>query len=749
MQKYGFSVRELTSLTKWALNTGIVDEVQLSRKGGDRCSTSSSKDSRRFSRTKLDFALVARSILRPGTKGRITDMCEGGFQVVGMPATAGKSVEIELLMDWRSNEPQLFLEAGCRWTELGGKFPGVKAGFEVIDVRRGDFSQLLEDISPLSLSNFAASDLNVSCEAGISRIDTDYLRNLRSKGETTGWEEKISRVRFLKILDILSVPCLLIDGKGLIIHVSTYSSTISPDIFRVIGKPFASIFLDRDLPARVRKVSGSLSSLQATLRIQEKLVPCRIESRTLGAPTGAHLLVFLKPWASSPMDSLPQIGDVRTLCDIKPTSCSPYATPVYVDGPFTSRISETLNGDRLETILESEFCSTPETWAPEIDPEIAGNGERFSQFTCPSILLYGTDRSGDTEDPTALTDEGRAVSCLGGCGSSLSSDELEAPSGAETRGQPQSQIMREVLEQCRVVAKTDTLVLLHGESGSGKDYLAQFIHGHSSRSIGPFRSVNCAAIPEQLAETEFFGHEEGAFTGAHIPKDGVLESAPGGTLLLNEIGELPLVLQAKLLTFLDTGRFFRVGGQSEVSMDSRILAATNKDLKQDVRAGSFRADLFYRLNVVPIRVPPLRERIEDLPLLIEDLTADLVRRLRLNTVPTIDPKTMSSLRAYHWPGNVRELKNRLERSLGLSKGKTISLALMFNHNGHEQWEFNFRFPVGGDFNQFKGEVLRRLVAEALVRADGKRQKAAKLLGITRYALKRHMTNLGLLGNEND
>ena len=297
---------------------------------------------------------------------------------MGLPATAGKSAELELVMDWRSNEAPVFVEAGCRWTEPGGRLPGLKAGFEVVEVRHGDFSRLLEDVSPLSLSDIAPSDLNVFAGTGEVSIDADCSRDRPSERETAGWEEKISRVRFLKILDILSAPCLLIDGRGCIIHANGYSANISPDIFRFIGKPFASIFPDRDLPARVKEVSGTQSFLQATLRIQEKLVPCRIESRTLEGPAGAHLLVFLKPWASRPSDSEPQIGDAPTFHEMKPASDSPGAALAHLDGPFAAGISEPLNGDRGETLSDAESCSPSETWTAEIDPGIAGTGESLS-----------------------------------------------------------------------------------------------------------------------------------------------------------------------------------------------------------------------------------------------------------------------------------------------------------------------------------------------------------------------------------
>ena len=186
-----------------------------------------------------------------------------------------------------------------------------------------------------------------------------------------------------------------------------------------------------------------------------------------------------------------------------------------------------------------------------------------------------------------------------------------------------SKAMRNTVNQVRIAAKSYSTILLTGESGSGKDYLAQYIHNHSDRAGGPFFSVNCAAIAQQLAESELFGHEKGSFTGAVARKRGILELAEGGTLLLNEIGELPLPLQAKLLTFMDTKKFPRVGGEKEISVNARLIAATNRDLKKEVDAGRFREDLFYRINVMSISVPPLRERMEDIPILVTEILAKL------------------------------------------------------------------------------------------------------------------------------
>ena len=232
-----------------------------------------------------------------------------------------------------------------------------------------------------------------------------------------------------------------------------------------------------------------------------------------------------------------------------------------------------------------------------------------------------------------------------------------------------SKAMRSTLKSAILAGKSATTILLTGESGSGKDYLARYIHDHSDRASGPYFSVNCAAISEGLAESELFGYERGSFTGAVGRKRGLLELAEGGTLLLNEIGELSLPLQSKLLTFLDARKFTRVGGEKEITVNARLIAATNRDLEKEVEEGRFRKDLFYRLNVFSIAAPPLRERREDIPILVQEILAKLRIEMNIDGAPTIDASLMRTFKNYDWPGNVRELHNVLERALIHSQGK--------------------------------------------------------------------------------
>lgn len=312
---------------------------------------------------------------------------------------------------------------------------------------------------------------------------------------------------------------------------------------------------------------------------------------------------------------------------------------------------------------------------------------------------------------------------------------------------PISASMRRTLEQALLVAVTDSTVLLMGESGSGKDYLARFIHNHSRRATGPFFMINCAAVASELAESELFGHESGAFTGANRRKRGLVELAEGGTLLLNEIGELSPLLQAKLLTFLDSKTFTRVGGEKSTDVSVRIIAATNRNLPEEVARKAFRSDLLYRLSVYAIVVPPLRERTEDIPLLAKQIMAELTSEMQLEHVPHIDSFMERQLSRYSWPGNVRELRNVLERSLILAnRGRmTINLGGMEQAAGEtvlNDWKWTVSFPPEKPFTEMATDMKRSLIQEALDQCNGNRTQAACLLKVTRDTLKRQMKTLG-------
>lgn len=252
-------------------------------------------------------------------------------------------------------------------------------------------------------------------------------------------------------------------------------------------------------------------------------------------------------------------------------------------------------------------------------------GERVIAFNCIKVPM----RKQDGES-------------LGLCGIARDITESKGDQKATVINESLSDSMRTTRERALLAANSDSIILLLGESGSGKDHMARYIHESSPRASGPFFTINCAAVPLDLAESELFGHESGAFSGAQGRKRGLLELAEGGTLLLNEIGELPLPLQAKLLTFLDTQSFTRVGGEKHITVNARLLAATNKDLREEVERGRFRRDLYYRINVISIVVPPLRERLEDLPGLVEELVADLARKLGRYDPPELDEECLGA-----------------------------------------------------------------------------------------------------------
>jgi len=307
-----------------------------------------------------------------------------------------------------------------------------------------------------------------------------------------------------------------------------------------------------------------------------------------------------------------------------------------------------------------------------------------------------------------------------------------------------SPAMRETLNQAQLAAATDSIVLLQGESGTGKDYLARFIHDRSRRSSGPFFAINCAAVSAELAESELFGHEPGAFTGARGRKRGLLELAEGGTLLLNEIGELSKTMQAKLLTFLDTRTFTRVGGENQITVSARLIAATNKELHREVTEHRFRSDLFFRLNVFAIRIPPLRQRKEDITVLAQEILTQLTAEMGFPDSSKLDSDTLGKLSSYDWPGNVRELRNVLERSLMLSGRGTLTLAAPGVSEQKGSWAYTVNFPPEGtNIHDVTKDMKRSLVMEALRRADGSKQGAARLLGISRHAFAHQMRSVGL------
>jgi PAS domain S-box-containing protein len=335
---------------------------------------------------------------------------------------------------------------------------------------------------------------------------------------------------------------------------------------------------------------------------------------------------------------------------------------------------------------------------------------------------------------------------VGVCGISRNITERRKTLLPKRSGDPEysSSTMRNTLDQAQMAAHTETITLLTGESGTGKDYLARYIHENSKRSSGPFYSINCAALPPELAESELFGHEAGAFTGASGAKRGLLELAEGGTLLLNEIGELSLSLQAKLLTFIDTRAFTRVGGEKSIKVNARLIAATNRDLEKEVAEGRFRTDLFFRLNVLRIRVPSLRERREDIPTMVQEILTQIGAELQLPSIPKIDSDNMKRLKRYRWPGNVRELRNVLERALIISDSGELNFDFVTeNQDESTHWSWKTAFPPDVSLPELVKNLKRSILVEALERTEDRKNEAARLLGISRHILRRQIEAAGL------
>ncbi|MDA1342384.1 MAG: sigma-54 dependent transcriptional regulator [Proteobacteria bacterium] len=306
----------------------------------------------------------------------------------------------------------------------------------------------------------------------------------------------------------------------------------------------------------------------------------------------------------------------------------------------------------------------------------------------------------------------------------------------------QSPALDALIRSARIAAATDVTILLNGETGTGKEILAKAIQQSSSRANKPFITLNCAALPESLIESELFGHKKGSFTGATGNTQGLLQAADGGTLFLDEINSLPVSIQAKLLRFIESGECLAVGGTATYTVDVRIIAASNTDLSQQITDGTFRRDLYFRLNVVPLNLPPLGERPDDLELLIKHFMKRFESEHGM-VAPQFSSRTLNALKAYSWPGNIRELRNLCERLCILLAGKIIepeNLPLEFNmvSPNFNQSHFNLP-PTGLDMDNLEASLIQ----QALDMAKGNRSKSARLLGLTRDTLLYRMQKHGL------
>lgn len=311
----------------------------------------------------------------------------------------------------------------------------------------------------------------------------------------------------------------------------------------------------------------------------------------------------------------------------------------------------------------------------------------------------------------------------------------------------QNSLMQDLIAKIKLVAKTKATVLITGENGTGKEVLSQLFHYYSARRNKPMVTINCGAIPSELVESELFGHEKGAFTGAHARKEGCFELADKGTLFLDEIGEMPVDIQVKLLRAVELGSFRRVGGKEEIQVDVSLISATNKVLIDQVKSGCFREDLFYRINVIELYVPPLRHRKEDIPLLVDFYMNHFTDLYNLEKVE-FDDECMSLFMAYDWPGNVRELKNVVERSVVLSQGDEVDKTMI--PSSISKSEQKYPAYSGADFKNMiqipiglsLEEVERRVIEQTLNSVDNNKTEAAKILGFARKTLHNKLDKYG-------
>jgi transcriptional regulator with PAS, ATPase and Fis domain len=304
----------------------------------------------------------------------------------------------------------------------------------------------------------------------------------------------------------------------------------------------------------------------------------------------------------------------------------------------------------------------------------------------------------------------------------------------------ESTAMRGLLSLIMKVAPTDSTVLIQGESGTGKELVATSIYEHSLRKEKPFVKLNCAAIPEELLESELFGHEKGAFTGATAFKPGKFDIAHGGTLFLDEIGDMPLSLQAKILRVIQEKEFYRVGGSQTINVDVRFIASTNKNLEKMAQEGTFREDLFYRLNVFTLRLPPLRERKEDIPVLVDSFLKLLPKEVNISSL------ALQMLMSYSWPGNIRELKNVIESAGVIAEGGYIEPAqLPAKVTGlFSQWaDTDFKLASNISLDEKLAEIERSLIIEALTKTGGVQSRATELLGINQRSLWHRIKKLNI------
>jgi len=425
-------------------------------------------------------------------------------------------------------------------------------------------------------------------------------------------------------------------------------------------------------------------------------------------PVGVELPRSLYPWAYEKLAekhevmSVSRLDDLPAEADVDRQTCIERSIGSYVNIPI-------LIGASVNHIIHVNSAKSERVWPEELFPRLQLLGEIFVNALQMKELKQRLERENIylREEVRLLVDHTDIVG--------------------------QSVGIRKVLSQAEQVAKTDSTVLLVGETGTGKELLARAIHSMSLRKDRPLVTVNCASLPPTLIESELFGRERGAYTGAMTKMIGRFEIADGSTLFLDEIGELPLELQSKLLRVLEDGTFERLGSTRPVRVNVRIIAATNRDIARDVKEGRFRKDLYYRLNVFPIEVPPLRERPEDIPLLVRAFVREFQKRMgkEIESIPT---KTMQALQSYAWPGNVRELRNVIEHAMILSKGKSLVV--------HVPKRASLVAGVTGNLEDMERTHIMAVLEKTGWRIAGQ-GGAAEVLGLKRTTLQAKMKKLGI------
>jgi transcriptional regulator with GAF, ATPase, and Fis domain len=400
--------------------------------------------------------------------------------------------------------------------------------------------------------------------------------------------------------------------------------------------------------------------------------------------------------------SISRLDDLPAEADVDRQTCIEWSIRSYVNIPI-------LIGESVNHVIHVNSAKSERVWPEELFPRLQLLGEIFVNALEIKELKQRLER-----ENIYLREEVRLL---------VEHTEIVG----------QSVAMKKVLSQAEQVARTDSTVLLVGETGTGKELLARAIHSMSLRKHRPLVTVNCASLPPTLIESELFGREKGAYTGALTKMVGRFEIADGSTLFLDEIGELPLELQSKLLRVLEDGTFERLGSTKPLHVNVRILAATNRDIEQEVKDGKFRRDLFYRLNVFPIVIPPLRERPEDIPLMVRTFVKEFRKRMG-KEIESVSRTAMQTLQAYSWPGNVRELRNVIEHAMIVSRGKTLDVRVPTHESSKPDAPRNL------------GDVERKHIMAVLEKTGWRvagQGGAAEVLGLKRTTLLSKMKRFGI------